>query len=166
MSRADLLFVALLDEAARRLPNTSVEKDRDKRISRIRAKRGLKKERMDREAGELKGWIGCFMRPLPLVGNFAHPPMSFAKSTKARRPTPELAKHPSSVRTPASFESTALLSQNFNSGADNLVFWRPINLHFVVGEFPKGGPWGQFNETKGNISPANLCGNIKVTFCT
>ena len=92
--------------------------------------------------------------------------MSFAKSTKAPRPTPELAKYPFSVRTPASFESTALLSQNFNSGAGNLVFWRPINLQLVMGEFPNGGPWGQFNETMGNITPANLCGNKKVTFCT
>lgn len=92
--------------------------------------------------------------------------MSFAKSTKAPRPILNWRSTPSSVRTPASFESTALLSQNFNSGAGQPVFWRPINLQLVVGEFPKGGPWGQFNETKGNITPANLGGNIKVTFCT
>ena len=54
----DLLFVALFDEAARRLPNTSVEKDSDKRISRIMTKRGLRKELVNREAGEHEGWIG------------------------------------------------------------------------------------------------------------
>src|SRR4029434_6983197 len=56
--RADLLLVALFDDELRRLPRTSVEKDRDKRISSIRTKRGRINE--VKKEGEPGGWVGCF----------------------------------------------------------------------------------------------------------
>ena len=46
------------------------------------------------------------------------------------------------------------------------MFLATIVLQLEVGEFPKGGPWGQINETVGNIAPAPRYGNKKVTFCT
>ena len=52
--RADLDFVALFDEVARRLANTSVENTRGIRMSRIRTKRGLIKQRVNRNAGEAR----------------------------------------------------------------------------------------------------------------
>lgn len=98
--RVDLFRVALLrtvlfDVEARRLPNASVENDRDKRISRITTKRGVTNKRGERV---LTTWISCFMQSLYLSWELMlTSAMSLAKSTKALRlinfkPT----EHPSS----------------------------------------------------------------------
>jgi hypothetical protein len=63
-------------------------------------------------------------------------------------------------------EPCIALSKNFNSGDQQDFFLATIFLQLEVGEFPKGGPWGQFNEASRNITPANPSGNKKVTFCT
>ena len=92
--------------------------------------------------------------------------MSRAKSAKAPRPTIKLAKHPSSVKLLQVLRALHCSLKISITAPDNLAFGDQFNLQLEVGEFPKGGPWGQFNEAMGNIAPANPSGNKKVTFCT
>lgn len=64
-------------------------------------------------------------------------------------------KHPLLVKTPScSLESREMLSQKFSILPPHkaFLFWRATVLQLEVGEFPKGGPWGQFNETMANIA--------------
>lgn len=69
-------------------------------------------------------------------------------------------------KTPEGFESTALLSQKISIPTPDDLVLATIVLLLEVGEFPKGGPWGQFIEASGNITPGTSYGNKKVTFCT
>ena len=92
--------------------------------------------------------------------------MSFAKSAEALRVPKPRSRSTPPCKTPAGFESTALLSQKFQSRRRTTLILATIVLLLEVGEFPKGGPWGQFIEASGNITPGTPYGNKKVTFCT